>query len=559
PRLSSRTFWLSGLFLCLFSTQAFAAEDWTILQVPGVWDEQSNGEFANYDGIAWYRCFVKVPANWKGAKLTLTTQGIDNAYEAYFNGLKVGAEGTFPPKYTSGLNAVPKKWAVAVDNVHAGAFNEVAIRVYDHDGRGGFKGAAPILSKDVEAIELKGSWQFRTGDDLAWSKLPEAIPSTARFEKVEDLAGIAARNFKAPDDVKPLSVEVAQQKFQIADGLEWTPVLSEPEIAQPVHMSFDERGRMWVIEYRQYPDPAGLTVVSRDTFWRVVYDKVPPAPPNHDRGRDRISIHEDTDGDGTYDSHKVFLDGMNIVTSCARGRGGVWVLNPPYLLFYADRNNDDVPDGDPEVHLSGFGLEDTHSCASNLMWGPDGWLYAAQGSTVSGHIMRPGDKTAVHSMGQLIWRYHPEKKIYEIFAEGGGNAWGLEIDAKGRVFSGHNGGDTRGFHYVQGGYSQKGFGKHGPLSNPYSFGYFPPMKHPSVPRFTHAFVIYEGASLPEAHWGKLFGVAPLQGHVVESDFFPDGTTFQTKDIGHPVTTTDSWFRPVNIKVGPDGAIYVADM
>jgi putative heme-binding domain-containing protein len=162
-------------------------------------------------------------------------------------------------------------------------------------------------------------------------------------------------------------------------------------------------------------------------------------------------------------------------------------------------------------------------------------------------------------MGQLIWRYHPEKKIYEIFAEGGGNAWGLEIDAKGRVFSGHNGGDTRGFHYVQGGYSQKGFGKHGPLSNPYSFGYFPPMKHPSVPRFTHAFVIYEGASLPEAHWGKLFGVAPLQGHVVESDFFPDGTTFQTKDIGHPVTTTDSWFRPVNIKVGPDGAIYVADM
>ena len=100
-------------------------------------------------------------------------------------------------------------------------------------------------------------------------------------------------------------------------------------------------------------------------------------------------------------------------------------------------------------------------------------------------------------MGQLIWRYHPETRRYEVFAEGGGNAFGVEIDAKGRIFSGHNGGDTRGFHYVQGGYSRKGFDKHGPLSNPYAFGYFPAMKHPNVPRFTHTFVIYEGGALPE--------------------------------------------------------------
>ena len=160
----------------------------------------------------------------------------------------------------------------------------------------------------------------------------------------------------------------------------------------------------------------------------------------------------------------------------AQGRGGVWVLNPPYLLFYPDRNNDDVPDGDPEVHLQGFGLEDTHSVVNSLRWGPDGWLYAAQGSTVTGHVTRPGldaGKEPVHSMGQLIWRYHPETRRYEVFAEGGGNAFGVEIDAKGRIYSGHNGGDTRGFHYVQGGYYQKGFNKHGPLSNPYAFGYFP--------------------------------------------------------------------------------------
>ena len=267
------------------------------------------------------------------------------------------------------------------------------------------------------------------------------------------------------------------------------------------------------------PFPAGLKMVSHDGVWRAVYDKVPPPPPHHFRGKDKITIHEDTDGDGVFDRHKTFLDGLNIATAVARGRGGVWVLNPPYLLFYPDRDNDDVPDGDPEVHLQGFGLEDTHSVVNSLLWGPDGWLYAAQGSTVTGHVTRPGlerGKEPVHSMGQLIWRYHPETRRYEVFAEGGGNAFGVEIDAKGRIYSGHNGGDTRGFHYVQGGYYQKGFNKHGPLSNPYAFGYFPAMKHNRVPRFTHTFVIYEADALPERYRGLLFGVAPLLNHVVMS-------------------------------------------
>ncbi len=357
----------------------------------------------------------------------------------------------------------------------------------------------------------------------------------------------------------PISPVESLEQFEVFDDLEIDQLLVEPLVKQPVFLNFDERGRMWVVQYQQYPHPAGLKMTSRDNYWRAIYDKVPPAPPNHIRGRDKITIHEDTDGDGVLDRHKTFVEGLNIVTSLAHGRGGVWLLNPPYLLFYPDKNRDDIPDSDPVVHLAGFGLEDTHSVVNSLRWGPDGWLYAAQGSTVSAKVRRPGfDEKEILSMGQNIWRYHPGTRRYEVFAEGGGNAFGVEFDAQGRVFSGHNGGDTRGFHYVQGGYLRKGFTKHGALSNPYAFGYFNSMPHNKVPRFTHNFIVYEGVGLPENFLGKILGVEPLQGRVVMSDRTVIGSSFKTLDTGHPIKSSDSWFRPVDIKAGPDGAIYVCD-
>jgi putative membrane-bound dehydrogenase-like protein len=430
------------------------------------------------------------------------------------------------------------------------------------------KKSLPILSPDAKVAPMF-PWHDFSGVGARFSisilcaalVLPLTAADNAKkaFSKAAETPANKVQN-EAPLDSKPTSPADVMKYFRVAEDLEIEQLLAEPIVEQPVFLNFDERGRMWVVQFRQYPAPAGLTAVSHDGHWRAVYDKVPPPPPKHFRGADKITIHESTKNNGVFDKHTTFVDGLNITTAVERGRGGVWVLNPPYLLFYPDANHDDVPDGDPVVHLAGFGLEDTHSVANSLRWAPDGWLYAAQGSTVSGHIMRPGiDKEPKwNTMGQLIWRYHPETRRFEIFSEGGGNAFGVEVDTKGRIFSGHNGGNTRGFHYMQGAYLQKGFEKHGPLSNPYAFGYFPPMKHPAVERFTHNFIIYDGGTLPAHYNGKLFGVEPLQGRVVESEITPDKSSFKTEDITRVLSSDDRWFRPVDIKVGPDGAIYLCD-
>jgi putative membrane-bound dehydrogenase-like protein len=538
---------------------------WHKLTVPGTWDDQSKGVLNDFDGIAWYRAEVKIPAEWQATQVTVATEQIDNAHEAYFNGAKIGAAGAFPPTYESGLKEA-KRYIVPSEHIRFGEANVVAIRIYDHDGKGGFKGAAPSVSAGGQTIRMEGPWDFRLGDEAVFAarvdnvnkdKLPSAPASFSKILVSPSSAPVG----KAPSDYSPIvPPNEALKTFKVPDDLKLELVLAEPHVKQPLFMTWDERGRLWVVQYLQYPYPAGLKMVSKDVFWRAVYDKVPPPPPLGEPGLDKITIHEDSDGDGVLDTHKTFLDGLNIATSCALDRDGVWVMNPPYLLFYSDKNHDDVPDGDPVVHLQGFGLEDTHSVANSLRWGPDGWLYGCQGSTTSSAVMRPGlDKLPVHSMGQLIWRYHPATRRFEIYSEGGGNSFGCEIDSEGRVFSGHNGGDTRGFHYVQGGYYQKGFNKHGPLSNPYANGYFNMMKHAAVPRFTHNFVIDAGAAMPESHRGHLFGVEPLQGRVVETELTNDRSSFQTKDLGYAITSTDPRFRPVEIKAGPDGAIYVADM
>jgi len=422
------------------------------------------------------------------------------------------------------------------------------------------------LAIGLIAGALSGLGGAAQSDAAPASSQPAAVSDIARDAKGLDQA---LERLHAPMRQTPaLSPKAELGKFHPRAGLAVDLIASEPAIRQPLCINFDERGRMWVVQYIQYPFPEGLKVVEYDQYIRAKFDKVPAPPPHGVRGHDQITILGDVDGDGSFRKVKTFLDGLNIATSALPGRGGrgpddygVWVMNPPYLLFYPDKNHRDVPDGDPIVHLSGFGLEDTHAVANNLTWGPDGWLYGCQGSTCTAHVRAElsSDTKTTDFQGQAIWRYQPETHRFEIFAEGGGNTFGLEFDDAGRAYSGTNWGKYRGLHFVQGGYYLKSWGKHGPLTNPYAFGYFDHMPHTgNADRLSHTFIVYGGGLLGDEYTGKILSPNPLQSRIQETRLEPLGSSYKTIEEPFMVTCDDGWFRPVDLKAGPDGALYVAD-
>ena len=354
------------------------AEAWKLEDVPQIWTSFPNDHYSSLGGYAWFRCLVQVPESWEGRKLELFVEAVDDAREVYFNGDEIGILGSFPPAYRSGLGT-SLRFPIEGRKVLFGQTNVVAVRIYQYQGRSGFNVAAPVLFGGDQAIRLKGPWEGSPGDDQAWARLSvrTQIDEQATFAETEDGAEINRTLKQLDDDEGPLAVADAIEKMTIADDLRLELAVGEPHVRQPLSFKWDQRARLWVVQYLQYPKPAGLKMVSRDKYLRAVFDKVPLPPPHHFKGRDAITIHEDTDHDGVYDLHKTFVDGLSLATSFAFGRGGLWVLNPPYLLFYPDRDGDDVPDRDPDVILEGFGLEDSHSIANNLRWGPDGWLRSA--------------------------------------------------------------------------------------------------------------------------------------------------------------------------------------
>jgi putative heme-binding domain-containing protein len=553
------------LFWCLAALGAASASAQSVVPVP------SPSARPPVAAEFWLRTWVKVDdsfftkheRNLFEESVGVHFRDLEGAHELFVNGVKVGAGGAFAPNYQSARKEVFRH-KVPVGTLKKSEWNEVVFHVQQPEGKGGFLGEAPFIMNYFMECVLEGAWEYSATPLVpgASLKVRPRSSSFAQFRESNRVLG-RAEQFHGPT----LSPADAYAKMRAAPGLAVDLLLSEPQIAQPTHFSFDTRGRLWVTQYRQYPYPAGVNMISRDKYYRSHYDRVPPAPPHHDRGADIVSIHESTKRDGVYDKHTVFQDGLNMANSAVRAHGGVWVMNPPYLLFYPDADGDDVPDGPPVVHLSGFGLEDTHSVGNGLILGPDGWLYGVHGSTSSSRVVRPGfdsaDAAPVHFEGCMVWRYHPKTREYDIFSEGSGNPFGLEFDGDGRMYSGHNGGNTRGWHYVQGGiYLKQGVdpGKFGPARSPYSFGQLPILGTlTKVPRFAHFGTFIEGTALASKHQGHLFSLDPLHNTVTDSERILKGATYVTTDKGFTMWSEDAGFRPLYSANAPDGSLFVSDM
>lgn len=367
----------------------------------------------------------------------------------------------------------------------------------------------------------------------------------------------------APSVGQGYSLDIAARKMTVADGFEVTLVASEPAVRQPVCIEFDDRGRLWVVQYLQYPNPAGLKRVKVDRYSRTVYDRIPEPPPKGPKGADRITMFE-----GGAEPRKGPVDvikNLNLCSGIAFGHGGIFVLQAPYLLFY--RLKDDATDGDPQVLLKGFGMQDAHAVANSLTWGPDGWLYGCQGSTVTSNILplplageAPGVRGDGVAFEQGVWRYHPITHQLELFADGGGNSWGLDFDPHGNLFYSTNHGGYVCLHGVQGGYYWKQFDKHGAFRNPFTFGFFDHVPHKNFKggHVTVGGIVYQGHTFPAKYRGKYLA-ADLLGHAVYwHDFEPIGSTFKTSHGGDLLLANDTWFAPSDVTLGPDGAIYIAD-
>lgn len=357
------------------------------------------------------------------------------------------------------------------------------------------------------------------------------------------------------------SPDEAVKRMKLPEGFSARCVAHEPMVRQPVSISFDTRGRMWVLQYLQYPNYAGLKALKQDQYLRTVWDKIPEPPPRGPKGADKITILFDPDEHGVFRKSKDFLTGLNIASGFCLVRGGVYVAQPPYLLFYADKDEDDVPDGDPEVLLSGFGMDDTHSLANSLQIGPDGWLYGGAGSTSTSKIKNlthPNDPVVEFQQG--VWRFHPKTKKFELFSEGGGNPYGLDFDKNGQAIVGTNYGGFACLHQMQGAYYVKGFSKHGPLHNPHTYGYFEhvPYKNFKGGHVTCGGIVYQGDAYPKEFRDQYIAANLLSNAIYWHKLDPVKSSFVASHGGELLEANDSWFRPVDLLQGPDGCVYVVD-
>ena len=347
-----------------------------------------------------------------------------------------------------------------------------------------------------------------------------------------------------------LSPEEAARAMTLPDGFKATLSAGEPDVKQPIAMAIDDRGRVWVAEAYSYPK------------------HVP-----EDEARDRILIFTDDDGDGRFDSRKVFAEGLNLVSGIEVGFGGVWVGAAPNFLFIPDADGDDRPDGPPQVLLDGWGYQDTHETLNAFIWGPDGWLYGCHGVFTHSRVGKPGtpDDERV-PLNAAIWRYHPTRHEFDIFAHGTSNPWGVDFNDHGQSFLTccvipHL------FHVIDGARYRRQSGSH---FNPHTYddiktiavhrhwrGATPHMGNgrSNSAGGGHAHcgaMIYLGDAWPQEYRGQIF-MNNIHGARLNVDQVArSGSGYSGDRSPDFLLANDVWSQIMNIRYGPDGNAWMID-
>ncbi|MEM9018600.1 MAG: PVC-type heme-binding CxxCH protein, partial [Verrucomicrobiota bacterium] len=363
-------------------------------------------------------------------------------------------------------------------------------------------------------------------------------------------------NSEADEESEPPLAEEAVKMFDLPEGFSVNLFAAEPEVRNPIAMAWDRRGRMWVAENYTYAERTMRFDLSL---------------------KDRVLVFEDTDSDGVADSRTVFTEDVQMLTSVEIGRGGVWLMCPPQLLFLPDRDGDDVPDSAPEVVLDGFTVAQSnyHNFANGLRWGPDGWLYGRCGHSCPGKVGVPGtpEEERIPIDGG-IWRFHPERSTFEVLTHGTTNPWGHDWDRLGELFfintvNGHL------WHGIPGAHFTESFGAD---PNPFVYeridthadhyhydrnGSWTKSRDGAANAFGggHAHIgmmIYQGTKWPKSFHDRLLTLNMHGRRTNVERLDREGSGFVGRHEPDVFLMADEWFRGIEIQPGPDGAVYVLD-
>lgn len=385
---------------------------------------------------------------------------------------------------------------------------------------------------------------------IAACPVPAALLCSALLSALASIAGTPLRAEEEP--VQPLAPAEAARTMRVPDGFQVTLFAGEPDVVQPIGFCIDDRGRLWVAEALNYPH--------RDR------------PP-----RDRIVILEDADGDGRFDRRQVFYDRLNYVAGIEVGFGGAWVMSPPYFYFIPDRDGDDRPDGPPQVLLDGFGDHaNAHNMANGFAWGPDGWLYATHGRTNWSLPARPGtplDQRVQFDGG--VWRYHPQRHVWEPFADGTTNPWGIDFDDYGQGFV-CNCVNPHLFHVIQGAHYEPWRNRQ---SSQYAY-----QRIDTIADHLHYLggsnvraglgsdeesdlggghahcgtLVYLGDNFP-AQYRNTVLMNNIHGHRINNDRLRRvGSGYVASHAPDLMRAEDRWYMGVTLQTGPDGGVYASD-